>query len=268
MPPSAPKASIAAAGPNLGRDIERHIDTAFRRCLRGRFVTRDDRFVRLLTGDGHPFANFSLVADPADVSAVNTAIEPLCSCGQPSAVVFPNANIPSATDALLQSKGFGPHAPMPAMAVNISDLAGTSLPPGYAMKRINKGAEGDAWARAFAEGYELPLPCAQAFGPNASNPDDPTGVPIQYFAVIKDGRQVATTMMMLDDGYAGIYCVSTIPSERRKGLGAHITAEVLRTAAPLGYRVGILQASPAGYPVYRQLGFKDFGAVPLYVRMP
>ena len=52
------------------------------------------------------------------------------------------------------------------------------------------------------------------------------------------------------------------------GLGEHATAEPLRLAAKLGYGVGVLQSSEAGYPVYRKLGFTDCGGVPLFVRMP
>ena len=74
--------------------------------------------------------------------------------------------------------------------------------------------------------------------------------------------------MYLQNGVAGIYAVSTAPDHRRKGLGAHATAEPLRIAAKLGYCVGILQASGPGQPVYRRLGFNEFGPIPLFVRMP
>jgi hypothetical protein len=33
----------------------------------------------------------------------------------------------------------------------------------------------------------------------------------------------------------------------------------------MGYQVGILQASPMGYNVYRRIGFKDFGKLSLYL---
>jgi predicted acetyltransferase len=71
----------------------------------------------------------------------------------------------------------------------------------------------------------------------------------------------------LHNGVAGIYGVATLPEERGNGLGAHMTAAPLRIARELGYRVGILQASEDGHPVYRRLGFADFGEVPLYLRL-
>ena len=74
--------------------------------------------------------------------------------------------------------------------------------------------------------------------------------------------------MYLRNGVAGIYAVSTVPNHRRKGLGAYATAEPLRIAAELGYRVGILQASGPGQPVYRGLGFNEFGQIPLFARLP
>lgn len=75
-------------------------------------------------------------------------------------------------------------------------------------------------------------------------------------------------MLYLADGLAGIYCVATLPAERGKGLGAHVTAESLRAALPLGYGVGVLQATEAGHGVYRGLGFTDVGSVPMFIRMP
>ena len=79
---------------------------------------------------------------------------------------------------------------------------------------------------------------------------------------------VTTSAMCLADGLAGIYCVSTLPEERKQGLGAYATAAALRAARAVGYRVGILQASEAGYPVYVRLGFGVYAQVPMLVRMP
>ncbi len=63
-------------------------------------------------------------------------------------------------------------------------------------------------------------------------------------------RPVATSLLYLADGLAGIYCVATLPEDRAKGLGAHTTAEAFRRAHELGYRVGVLQSSPAGHSVH------------------
>jgi predicted GNAT family acetyltransferase len=92
--------------------------------------------------------------------------------------------------------------------------------------------------------------------------------PLQFFAIRRNGKVAATSMLYLADGLAGIYCVATREEERGKGFGAHVTAEPLRAALRLGYRVGVLQSSPAGHSVYLSLGFADVGTVPMFVRMP
>ena len=123
----------------------------------------------------------------------------------------------------------------------------------------------------FFEGREYPFttpPDLLRFSPVSLRASTSPEAPMQFFAIRRSGRIVSTSMCCLKDGVAGIYCVSTVPEERRKGLGEHVTAEPLRLAARLGYRVGILQSSEAGYPIYRKLGFADFGGVPIYVRIP
>lgn len=79
---------------------------------------------------------------------------------------------------------------------------------------------------------------------------------------------VATSVLFLADGLAGIYCVATLPEEHGRGLGKHVTAEALRVAHRLGYGVGVLQSSTAGHSVYQSLGFRDFDTVPMFIRMP
>ena len=90
----------------------------------------------------------------------------------------------------------------------------------------------------------------------------------RYYAVEFEGSLVATSLMYLHNGLAGIYAVATLPEHRRKGLAAHLTAEPLRQAWVMGYSTGLLQASEMGAPVYARLGFRTLGQMALLVHMP
>jgi GNAT superfamily N-acetyltransferase len=261
-----PYPSIEAIGGRISGLITGHIDLAFRRIMPGPNVTIERSFVRLLTGEPHPFGNFACMADPADTSGTATAIGPLLRCGAPSAVFFAGP-VSDAVVELLRDAGFQRHGGLPAMGVEMQKLAGTTLPPGHTFARVTKDTDRDAWADAFARGYGLPVPVGAAFSRGIDG-DTSNDAPVQYFWVLKGGTPVCTSLLYLRDGVAGIYGVATLAEERGKGLGAHATAEPLRIARRLGYGVGVLQASEDGHPVYRRIGFTDFGEVPLYLRMP
>lgn len=257
--------ALAALGAATGAAIGRHLDLAFRAMVRDGRRTDGPQFLRLLTGEPHPFGNFAVVSSPVDVDATREAVDPLVSRGVPAAVIFPDIEVLASVDTYLTSRGFAMHS-MPAMGVDIASLKPTALPDGYEFVRVSDGSDGEDWVRQFAVGYELPIGVAQCFSPLHADtlPDSE----MQFFAIRRNGTIVCTSACYLGGGLAGIYCVSTIPEERQKGLGGHATAEPLRLAARAGYRVGILQSSEVGHNLYRSLGFVDFGGIPLYVRIP
>lgn len=264
-----PHASMTAIGDGIGTLIARHMDLTFRAVLRGPQVVTKTKYIRLLTGENHPFGNFAIVADSVDASEIGAtaaAIEPLRVCGKPAAMLYVSP-VADAVGERLKAAGFELHEPMPTMAVDIERLAATRLPAGYEFVRVGSGSEGDAWTEAFAVGYEVPRGVAEAFSPNAINAMTAADAAMQFFAIVRDRKLVCTSLVALMDGVAGVYCVSTVPEERGKGLGAYATAEPLRLAANAGYRVGVLQSSAMGHSVYKRLGFADFGALPLYVKM-
>jgi GNAT superfamily N-acetyltransferase len=263
---TAPSPSIAAIGGGIGGLICRHIDLAFRRIMPGPGVDVEAGFVRLVTGEPHPFGNFACMSHPADVAGTEAAMKPLLACGAPAAVFF-TGGVPGEVVERLGAAGFARHGGLPAMAVEIEKLPGTGLPNGYTFSRVSDRGEREKWAEVFARGYGLPLRVGSAFSGGIDG-DGRSDAPVQYFWILKDGKPVCTSLLYLHEGVAGIYGVATVPEERGKGLGAFVTAEPLRIAHRLRYCVGVLQASEDGHPVYRRLGFADFGEVPLYVRMP
>jgi len=268
MTNSRPYSSIAAIGDNILLLINGHIDLAFRRIIpAGRNVSFDPRFVRLETGEAHPFGNFACMCEPADQAGTTAAIEPLIRRNAPAAVFF----VGPVADSIMQqlsTAGFERAGGLPAMAVDIGrNLAKTSLPAGYNFARVTAVADRNAWSDTFAHGYGLPLPVGAAFAGGIDG-NASADAPVQYFWILKNDKPVCTSLVYLKNGVAGIYGVATLPEERKKGLGAHATEQPLRIARRLGYDVGVLQASTEGQPVYQRIGFSDFGEMPLFVRMP
>jgi ribosomal protein S18 acetylase RimI-like enzyme len=80
---------------------------------------------------------------------------------------------------------------------------------------------------------------------------------IQCYVAYLDQQPVATSMLYLSAGVAGIYLVSTRPEYRKRGIGTIMTLIPLQAARRLGYKVGILQATEAGKPVYERIGFRE-----------
>jgi hypothetical protein len=259
--------SIATLGNAIGARASGHLDLAFRHMMQGQGAEVNEHFLRLVTGEPHPLGNVALVSDCDDLAILHAAVDPLLSCGFPTAVLFPQGVSDAVARSLLAS-GFADAGTMPAMAVDIERLASPTLPQGYEWARMGDGDEGRAWTDALAVGYGLPQGLARMMSPERLGADMSLDASLQFFAIRRKGKTVATSMLYLADGLAGIYCVATREEERGKGLGAYVTAEPLRMAQRLGYRVGILQSSSAGHPVYLGLGFADIGTVPMFIRLP
>ena len=266
MPQSSIVPSIASQRDAVGGRAARHLDLVFRELMVGRGAELGDGYLRLVTGEPHPLGNVAVVTDAGSPATTQAAIGPLLACGFPTAVLYP-AGVADDVARSVVAQGFQDAGKMPAMAVDIGRMPATTLPAGYDCARIGVGDDGRSWSEVLALGYPLPPGLARKFAPDALDADMADDAAVQFFSVRSNGRAVATSMLYLADGLAGIYCVATLEGERGKGLGAHVTAEALRAAQRLGYRVGILQSSPAGHPIYLRLGFADLGTVPMFVRM-
>lgn len=246
----------------LRRQVAQHYSDAFRLFgQRGGEGIHDegDGWHRIITRKSHFIANMAIVHTAARLEPLQDAIAPLVNPGFPSAVCFLAEKVPTDSDKFLVGNGFEHVGGMPLMAVEIDSILRTGLPDDVEFGPVEPD-EVDAWAVAMDEGYGLPpglgAMCASAAADGTA----------ELFAARSGGRILSTSMLFLHDGLAGIYCVATRPEARGKGLGAYVTSEPLRMARKKGYKTGILQSSEAGYPVYKRIGFRDVGSIPIYIR--
>jgi ribosomal protein S18 acetylase RimI-like enzyme len=89
-------------------------------------------------------------------------------------------------------------------------------------------------------------------------------VPMRYVGRF-EGRPVATSRLSLAGGAAGIYAVETLAEFRGRGIGRAMTLAPLLAARRLGYRIGTLQSSDAGFGVYRSIGFVELFRYAIHV---
>ncbi len=166
--------------------------------------------------------------------------------------------------------GFSIDEDGPGLAVDLDNL-NESLPvaEGCSIQPAQDDTAWLAWSRTLAKGFEVPAARVE-FAVNSwyellsqVNPETTLG----YTAWL-NGTPVATSLLQLGGGVAGIYGVATVPEARRKGIGARVTLHPLLQARAKGYKVGVLQASEMGLGVYRSLGFQECCRITSYIWRP
>lgn len=73
------------------------------------------------------------------------------------------------------------------------------------------------------------------------------------------GAPVTTALLAMSGDTAGIYNVATAPTHRGRGYGAAASWAAVAEGARRGCSHAALQASQAGYPIYKRMGFVDLG---------
>jgi ribosomal protein S18 acetylase RimI-like enzyme len=80
--------------------------------------------------------------------------------------------------------------------------------------------------------------------------------PLRHYLARLEGRAVAVSQVFLGREAAGLYCVTTLPELRRRGIGRAVVLAALNDAKAAGYRWSVLGPTVESVQMYEQLGFK------------
>jgi ribosomal protein S18 acetylase RimI-like enzyme len=163
----------------------------------------------------------------------------------------------------LERHGFVSEGQMPGMAIDLANLKeNLPRPSGLSVQRVTDDTARKQWCQVCAAGFGLPDFIAAAFYDLMSSV-----APDTFLAYLgwRNDQPVATSVLVLAAGVAGMYNIATIPEARRQGIGTIMTLWPLCEAQNRGYKAGILHASQMGAGIYRSLGFQEYCQIGQYV---
>lgn len=155
---------------------------------------------------------------------------------------------------ILQAGGFRHTQGPPGMAVDLNTLGETARPE-LRIVPVTDAVLLREWTMTFIAGYEVPPDWGPPFIDLLSGIG--LDLPVRHYLGYLDDKPVATSNLFLSAGVAGIQFVSTLRAARGQGLGAALTLAPLLEARRMGCRIGVLQSSDLGFPVYRRMGFQQ-----------
>ena len=219
-------------------------------------------FLRVITGASEALFNGAfrarLVPDAVD-GPIDETLARVASRRVPMFWWVGPSTRPADLGTHLERHGFTHAGNSPAMAVELRALPEEpSRIPGLAVAPVGDLEELRRWARVAAIGTGFPERFQdELVALEVGVGLEPRGNLYSRYVAYQNSEAVGTSALLLHAGVAGIFAVATIPRARGRGIGKALTLAPLLEARRRGYRVGTLQASPMGFPVYRRLGFRE-----------
>jgi len=173
---------------------------------------------------------------------------------------------PPELGSYLESLGMTPGWTRPGMAIDMDAVGSEPLLAGLKIRSAEDLESLGSCARIFAEAFGADKQTttwmrelAMCYGISNAR---------RWYLGLLDGKPVATSLLVLHKGVAGIYCVATLEEARGRGIGAALTREPLLVAKGLAYDFAVLQSSKMGLPVYERLGFREYCKIKAYCWSP
>jgi GNAT superfamily N-acetyltransferase len=165
----------------------------------------------------------------------------------------------------LQEHGLQHEYDFAGMAIDLLTLGDARPPAGLTIERVRSAQSLRAWCDVLTRGFGMPALVGDAYLEMFVGTGLGEELPWRWYLGLLEGEPVATSMLALSAGVAGIYNVATLPEARGRGIGTAMSLRPLLETREMGYRAGILRSSEMGVGVYRGLGFQQYCNIGRYV---
>lgn len=173
--------------------------------------------------------------------------------GQPTVVQVSPAELHRHLDRDLAARGYHRQAPTVVLTIPIRRVP-VSAPTSSALAVSVADTAASPWLAAWAA-IEARPDAAATSRLVLARIDPPAG----YLTATRDGEVLGVGMLVVERGWAGVFCMATRPADRRRGVATAILQHAASWAGGRGARRLYLQVEEDNLPalrLYRRLGFQ------------
>jgi hypothetical protein len=159
----------------------------------------------------------------------------------------------------LQAHGFIHREDWVGMAMDLSQLPDAGpLPPGVEITEAIDEQDLRIWCRTMVGGFRMSEAVIDTYVRwlGALTPEDRSLIHL-YIGWL-DGVAVASHLLVLAAGVAGIHFLATLPAARGRGGGSAICLNTPLEGRARGYEVGVTEVEPMAIGLCHKLGFSDY----------
>jgi GNAT superfamily N-acetyltransferase len=216
------------------------------------WVLRDGGAVALVTGVRVPTLNgvWPERADP-DPGSVAGLLDRVGAAGVPYCLQLRPGSSPVLAE-LAAARGMSPGGEIPLMVMEDPAALAQARPPAGLAVRELAPERARLHASVAAAGFEFPEELVARF-----ITADVLRLPgVRCYIGEIDGQPVATGLGVTLGAFVGVFNIATLPTYRRRGYGAAITARVVADGLAAGAKWSWLQSTPDGHAIYARLAFR------------
>lgn len=181
--------------------------------------------------------------------------------------IFPSTLSPGSAD-MLNQEGFSFIVRVPSMLADLNSLAVQENNHRLEIRQITVKRELALWEEISFAGFDFPAETRQQYHRFVQTFNIGPSSPQKFFVAMLNGQPASTALLFLHKRAGGIYFISTLPEQRKKGVGLAITLAAMHYAKLAGARFVSLQSSPDGFHVYEHAGFKEYCRADIYSLTP
>lgn len=170
--------------------------------------------------------------------------------------IGPEAAPPDVFDLAIDC-GWTPVSPCTGMAIRLDGpVPDAPLPDGLTISTADDAESLRTWAGVYfsAAPQEYKEAVADIIDELGCGPHLPW---TNYIGHI-NGKAVASSMVFVEAGVAGLYYIGTLPDHRKQGIGTTMTNYSLKQAQLQSHDLVVLQATDMGADIYRRVGFQEY----------